>query len=79
MRSRVNLRSVREHKRRLHVFVVAGEPSGDALGAAIMNSMRTHMADMREGASRSGEGGSSAGGDKGCGEVYSWSKTGDVR
>jgi len=30
--------------RALHVFVVAGEPSGDALGAAVMAAMRTHLA-----------------------------------
>ena len=38
------LQRSRGRMRALHVFVVAGEPSGDALGAAVMAAMRTHLA-----------------------------------
>ena len=39
---------VRLALRRLHVFVVAGEPSGDALGAAVMASLRARVRHAHE-------------------------------
>jgi lipid-A-disaccharide synthase len=52
--------------RKLHVFVVAGEPSGDALGAAVMTALRARVlqeASQRDASPDRAEGSGTQGGD----------------